>query len=70
MRGGPVRKFLIELTEELYQCLEKIGQPMGPFIEQVLRRNADVRRARDELGIEFKDRPKMGRPKKQKDGES
>lgn len=63
-----MKRIGLDITDELYAALEHARQerPMGPYVEQLLRSAAAIRKAARELEIEFPARRMhaRGRPRK------
>lgn len=59
-----MKKTLVALTDELRTILDHIAakeeSSLGPLVEKLLRSVPAVKKAKDELGLEWSDRPGRG----------
>lgn len=66
-----IQRLQLKLTEELIACLKRADENrkdgaigVGPLIEELLRKLPVIKTAQTALGIEFTERPRVGKPKK------
>ena len=63
-----MKRLIADITDELKTVLEsyseQTGQPIGEFVEHVLRSHYQIESIRKKMKLTWQDRPPMGRPKK------
>lgn len=67
-----IQRVDLKLTVELVACLKHADENrkdgpigVGPLIEELLRKSPAIKTAQTALGIEFSERPRVGKPKKE-----
>jgi len=68
-----MKNVLVAMSDELHAALKQVAVERGvklvPLIEELLRKSRPVNDARISLGLEWSDRPGIGRPRKEPDDE-
>ena len=63
-----MKRLNVDITDELKEVLEtyaySLREPMGVIVEEILRSPVAINAVRKHLKLEWKDRPKNGRPSK------
>ena len=64
-----MKNVLFGMSDELHQALKHVAAERGvklvPLLEELLRKSRPVNEARLALGLEWSERPAVGRPPKQ-----